>query len=116
MPARSTNTPSTMYRVEMTLIEPPPSPPQPSSEQVIGREQPDPDDVHEVPVDDARRDRGVLLGREDAAVRLERQQIHEQGAAEHVREVEAGHREEQRREDPVAQAEAEVRVVVDLQR
>src|SRR5690348_17213678 len=102
MPASSTNTPSTMYRVEMTLIAPSRSRSPISSEQVVGREQPDPDHVDEVPVDDAGRDRRVLLRREDAAMGLQDEQVHEQRAAQDVGEVESGHREEQRREDPVA--------------
>src|SRR5665647_3685222 len=64
------------------------------SEQVERREERDPDDVHEMPVDRGRLHRVVVLGRElpgHAAVEHDAQ--HDR-TTQHVRAMEAGHRVE----------------------
>src|SRR6185437_3169154 len=109
MPAARTNTPSTMNRIPPTFTRSSSSRrswPR-SLEDVVGAEQADPHDVDEVPVDRRRLHARVVLDRELPAVRLQHHQVEKHAAAEHVREVEAGHRVEERREDVVAEAEAQ---------
>src|SRR5690349_25046132 len=115
MPAASTNTPSTMNRMPPTLTRFSFCASPCSLEDVVGAEQADPHHVDEVPVERGGLDARVVLDRELAPVRLQHHQIEEQRSAEHVGEVEAGHRVEQRREDVVPKAEPQLRVIVELE-
>src|SRR5665811_706294 len=64
------------------------------SEQVERREERDPDDVHEMPVDGGRLDRVVMPGRElPGHAAIEHDAQHDR-TTEHVRAMEAGHRVE----------------------
>src|SRR5581483_4295964 len=70
--------------------------------QIEYREQHDPDDVHEVPVERARRDAEILRAGVDAGGRLHQQHGEITGADENVEAVHAGQREERRAEDAAA--------------
>src|SRR5438552_16967711 len=108
MPATSMKRPSATNRMPPTFTR---TSLDASSQDVVRREQADPNDVHEVPVQRGRLHAGVLLRRELAAEGLQHHQVQEEGTTEHVGEVEPGHRVEQRGEDAVTKSEAQLRVV-----
>src|SRR5205823_12421779 len=83
-------------------------------DDVYRREEPDPDDVDEVPVDRSRLD-GEMATRGELALQrsVEADRV-EEDTAGHMGAVEAGEREEDRGEDPVARQEPEARVLVAL--
>src|SRR5580704_19521706 len=69
------------------------------SDEIEQREQEDPDDVDEVPVETADLDRVVVVRGDDAAGRPPEHHRHDADADDHVEGVEAGHDEVQREED-----------------
>src|SRR5690242_12273444 len=81
---------------------------------VEDREERDPDDIDEVPVERSGFDRFVVVGGELAAHASDEDDGHEDDAAGDVRAVEPGEREEGGAEDGVARIEGELRVVVHL--
>src|SRR6266511_3418557 len=83
-------------------------------QEVEHGEQPDLHDVHEVPVDGTRLHRLVPDHRQLSGPGLSENQREEKHASEHVGHVQAGHHVEQRRVDPVVDAETRVRVIPKL--
>src|SRR6266542_562076 len=84
------------------------------NQEIEHGEQPDPHDVHEVPIDGTRLHRLVPHHRELPGPGLSKDQREEQHASEHVGHVQAGHHVEQRRVDAVVDAETSVGVVPKL--
>src|SRR5947199_8042856 len=84
------------------------------SQDVERREQRDPDDVDEVPVDGRRLNRVVMPGRELAGHRSVEDHAEHDRAAQDMGAVEARQREERGPERSVGQSETELRVVVRL--
>src|SRR2546422_7321717 len=112
MIATRTNTPPTtrafrgcLTRIDRFLLR---------RDDVEEREEADPDDVDEVPIDRRRLDRVMVTRRELPAHRPEEHDAQHDDAAEDVGPVEARQREERRPERAVRQPEAELAVVVDL--
>src|SRR4051794_8715400 len=86
----------------------------PCLQDVERREEGDPDDVHEVPVERCRLDRVVMTRAELAGEAPIEDHRKHHCAAEDVGTVEAGQRVERRSERRVGDPEAERRVVVGL--
>src|SRR5438445_13443138 len=96
MPATSRKAPSATNRMPPTFTHASLGRTSPASSQdVVRREQADPHDVHEVPVQRGGLHAGVLLRRELSAVGLQQYQIQEETTAEDVGEVKPGHRVDQ---------------------